>query len=185
MRTSTSSTALLSLCLLLAAGCAASSKDDTATGESPLTNCNAKLSCVTSDGERIDDWIERASDGRCLLYGKTELAADGTAHYETGGVGSWSGDLSKLRVCAANGWCLTCRSKALPPVDGGTEKHCTGTPDSCDSNLPGHCEDIRGCTMRSHVRWDGSWDNECEGSADSCDEMDTQDSCLSQGCSWK
>jgi hypothetical protein len=178
------------LLVILGVGCSANS-DETAANTHSIAACDAQVICPTQDGTTAEYSLTRHSDGRCMLSDAIELGADGQTAAKTK-TGTWSTDERELKICLADS-CMTCTvvgaepaSPQTPPAtaepSGGT---CTGSPRSCSSQSPGSCSYIRGCRMRTRVRYNGTYENVCEGSPDSCSSIHSKDACDDQGCDWK
>lgn len=160
-------------------GCA-SSDGQSAKQASPIETCSASYHCTHPDDE-FDTRLERSPEGACVM-GKVELRPDGTT---SSGTTQWSAEGTTLKICAGDD-CLTCVDLAAPkPPAAESGGKCSGSPDSCSSQSPGSCSDIRGCRMRTTVKYNGTYDNECDGSPDDCDDMTSETSCIRQGCNWR
>lgn len=161
-------------------GCS-SDPEGARSASSPLTTCSGAYVCTSPDAKSMEASLHRHADGRCTLD-DIELTEDGRIRAE-GLDGTWSGDAARIALCAAPDVCVTC--DAVAPPGGHGEKKCVGSPRSCSSERPGSCASIRGCRMRTRVKYDGSYDNWCDGSPDACDTIGSETACLRQGCNWQ
>lgn len=184
-----SATSLLSLIpLALVTSLAACSSSTDGGSVLPIAmQCDARVACDYK-GSAFELQLGRSLEGKCLIRGDfqkappDELTSDGRI-IGAGDEGHWSQDGGQLVICWSSD-CLRCTPKPAPTVAPAQGK-CVGNPYSCDMNSPGSCARIQGCMMQSHLQVDGSWNYSCEGSADSCSDMDSADSCHTQGCRWE
>lgn len=163
----------------------ACSGGDSSSGKSGLDSCSGAYVCMV-DGDATDSSLSKVA-GRCYL-GQIELKPDGTTSPIAGQASKWSGDASRLDICAGT-ICFSCQASNPPASssNGASARgRCVGSVESCSEVGPSSCSDQRGCYYTVGATLSTS-DGGCAGDPAPCSDFDNDsDACGRQrGCSWQ